>query len=78
MDSVEAYGQLKRQVRDELFRVHVAGGDGCPKCTREGATWTGCPVVDEFAIERIINVCNVGLMGMQLSAEREQRFIVSR
>lgn len=77
MSTVEMYEQLKRQMRDELFRVHVGEGEGCPKCTREGATWTGCPVVDD-AVEPVIEICRAGLLGMELSAEREQRFIVSR
>jgi hypothetical protein len=70
MSTEEIYEQLKRHVRDELYRVHVGGhGDGCPQCTRLDSTWTGCPVIDEFMVERVINVCNVGLQAIALAAQ---------
>jgi hypothetical protein len=79
MGTVEAYEALKRHVRDELYRVHVGGhGDGCPQCVAVDSTWQGCPVIDEFMVERVINLCNVGLQAMDLHAQREQQFIVSR
>jgi hypothetical protein len=71
MTTTEIYEQLKRNVRNELYRVHVEGhGDGCPKCIRldGGATWGGCPVIDEYMVERVINVCNVGLQAMPRAA----------
>ena len=73
MNAQEIYETLKRHVRDELYRVHTGGhGDGCPQCIREGATWKGCPVIDEYMVERIINVCNSGIQGMTIAAQREQ------
>jgi hypothetical protein len=72
MSSAEIYEQLKRHVRDELRSEERGGhGGGCPQCIREdgGATWGGCPVIDEFMVERVISTCSAGLEGMRI-AER--------
>jgi len=72
----EILESLKRQIRDELYRVHVGGhGDGCPQCVREdgGATWGGCPIIDEYMVERVINTCAVGIRAMEAVANASER-----
>lgn len=75
MKSAEIHETLRRQVRDELYRVHVGGhGDGCPQCIRieGGSVWDGCPVIDEYMIDRVISTVSAGLQGMAIAVQREQ------
>ena len=72
-DTKEIYETLKSHVRDELYRVHVGGhGDGCPKCVVVDSMWQGCPVIDEYMVERVINTCYPGFLALQ-AAETEQQ-----
>lgn len=65
------FEELKRQVRDDLFRVHEV----CPRCVVNAgdSTRTGCPVVDEYMVERIINTCAVGVRAMESAANASER-----
>lgn len=67
----EIFESLKRQVRDDLFRVHAI----CPRCDLEdgGAVRAGCPVVDEYMVERVINTCAVGIRAMEAAADASER-----
>ena len=72
MTPAEIYEKLKANVREELFRVHEI----CPRCELEDGSSKpkACPVVDEFMVERVINVCAVGVRAMEAS-ERESRYL---